>query len=44
MSVSVRGPSIKVEAVRAFLTSGKDTLEGLIIGNDDGLGDRQLAS
>ena len=43
MLVSVRGPPIKVETVRAFLTPGKDTLEGLIIGDDDGLGDPRLA-
>ena len=44
MSVSVQGPPIKVEAVRAFLTQGKDTHERLIIGDDDGLGDPRLAS
>ena len=43
MSVSVRGPPIKVDAVRAFLTQSKDDLEGLIIGNDDGMGDGRFS-
>ena len=43
MSVSVRGPPIKVDAAKAFLNQGKDDLKGLIICNDDGMGDGRFS-
>ena len=42
MSVTVREAPVKVEVIRAFLTQGKNDLDGLVIGNDDGLGGRQV--
>ena len=42
VSVSVRGTIGKEEVVRKALQGAAGELSGLVFGNDDGLGDKQL--
>ena len=42
ISVNIRGPRSLAESVREALEGAAHTLQDLTLGNDDGLGDKQL--
>ena len=44
ISVSIRGPPSREEELREALETAATDLDGLVLENDDGLGDRRLTS